>query len=715
MVAVSKHASSIQAVKWTLANKIVAPGSRSTLKLVHVRPILRSIPSPTGEFVLEHKLDPDIVATYRRDLHSKTKQDLQAQLNLCDALQVQAELVIVEGDDVANSLLDQALKLGAKKFIIGKSSKNFLRKLKGPRIPDIVEEKASKFCTVFVIANGKLLSFKAARGFSHSSVAFGTSAHFRHSDFNFSAVSSDTFSSSESSSRSFSAPYACNSDVTVAVKEDSHSEHGVFFDLNKMKLEYEQRIVKAEQAAGIAKRNARRSDAYAKEEARKREQAMVEAQVARQELAMQARAIEDARLAREEEAQRRKDVEDRANQLKSSSQEVVTVLEQAKTRYREYDFEDLKIATNGFSEENKIGKGGYGYVYKGKLHHTTVAIKVLDKQSVQGAKEFQQEVEFLSRMHHPHIVLLLGACPEQGCLVYEYLANGSLEDRLRCSGNTSPLPWHTRFRIAAEVATALLFLHSLKPNPYVHRDLKPGNILLDQNYSSKLGDVGLAALAPGVISYDVIEYRETIPVGTPTYIDPAYQTTGVFTPRSDVFAFGIVALQLLTGEGPFGLPGIVEVALSQNTFEKVLDPTAGNWPVHEAVELARIALQCSKLEPSHRTDIKVVLPQLDKLATFANDYIAQTAWSKESFPEAALEVPSNFLCPISKEIMKNPHFAADGFTYELAAIKRWLEDHKTSPKTNMKLQHKHLIPNHNLRVQILEWKQRLRYVRACQI
>eukprot|EP00250_Pteridium_aquilinum_P013074 c21113_g1_i1 orf=212-2392(+) len=713
MVAVSKHASSLQAVKWTLSNKIVPQGS--SLMLVHVRPVLRSIPTPKGNLVPKEKVSPEIVATYRRDLHSKTKQDLEAHKNLCDASKVEAEFVIAEGDDVADSLLDQAFRLGANKFIIGKSTNSLLRKLRGRHIPDIVGKCASRFCTVLVISNGKLVSVKDARSPSLLA-ASDSSAHFLHSDLNISDLSGGILSGSDSSG-SLSAHQAGNSDVSMVVREDFHSQHGISCDFNKLKLEHEHCVLKIEQLEAIVTQNATDSDICAKEEARKGEwQALLEAQLARQELSIQLKSFDEfreaARLAREEEAQRHKDAEDQASQLLSNSQEVMDALQQA-NRYREYEFEELRIATNGFSETNMIGRGGYGHVYKGKLHHIRVAIKVLDKNSIQGPKEFQQEVEFLSRMHHPHIVLLLGACPEQGCLVYEYLANGSLEDCLQCTGNAAPLPWHTRFRIAAEIATALLFLHSLKPNPYVHRDLKPANILLDHNCVSKLGDVGLAALAPSNISYDVTLYRETIPVGTPAYIDPAYQRTGAFTPRSDVYAFGLILLQLLTGKGPLGLPTIVEVALNEKTLERVLDPTAGDWPTEEATELACIALQCSMLEPRNRTDIQVILPRLEKLATFADDSIA---WMKQNIAGTAVDIPSNFFCPISKVIMENPHVAADGYTYELAAIKQWLQNHKSSPKTNMKLQHKHLIPNHTLRLAILEWKQQLpSSVGACQI
>ena len=233
--------------------------------------------------------------------------------------------------------------------------------------------------------------------------------------------------------------------------------------------------------------------------------------------------------------------------------------------------------------------------------------------------------------------------------MYEYLANGSLEDRLFCKGATPPLAWHTRFRIAAEVATALLFLHSAKPNPYVHRDLKPANILLDRNMISKLGDVGLARLAPGNISDSVTYYRDTTPVGTYAYIDPEYQRTGVFTPKSDVYAFGLVMLQLLTGKSPTGLIKCIENAVEQNKLSEVLDPTAGNWPINEATEMALLAIECSELKRKSRPELNTVLPKLDKLRTFADDYLVQVAWNKESVNDGQRGViPSFFQCPISK-------------------------------------------------------------------
>lgn len=119
------------------------------------------------------------------------------------------------------------------------------------------------------------------------------------------------------------------------------------------------------------------------------------------------------------------------------------------------------------------------------------------------------QVLVLSTIRHPNMVLLLGACPEFGCLVYEYLENGSLEDRLFQKDGTPSIPWKTRFKIASEIATGLLFLHQTKPEPLVHRDLKPGNILLNRNYVSKISDVGLARLVPPSVANKTTQYRMT--------------------------------------------------------------------------------------------------------------------------------------------------------------------------------------------------------------
>ncbi|XP_050383821.1 LOW QUALITY PROTEIN: U-box domain-containing protein 35-like [Argentina anserina] len=289
-------------------------------------------------------------------------------------------------------------------------------------------------------------------------------------------------------------------------------------------------------------------------------------------------------------------------------------------RYRKYSLEEIEAATHDFSGSLKIGEGGYGPVYKGELDHTSVAIKVLRPDAAQGQSQFKREVEVLSCIRHPNMVLLLGACPEYGCLVYEYMANGSLEDRLFRKGNTPVIPWQLRFRIAAEIATALLFIHQSKPEPLVHRDLKPGNILLDQNYVSKISDVGLARLVPASVADSVTQYYMTSTAGTFCYIDPEYQQTGMLGTKSDIYSFGVMLLQIITGRPPMGLAHHVESAIEEGTFSDVLDPAVKDWPVEEALSFSKLALQCAEMRRKDRPDLgKVVLPELNRLRALGED------------------------------------------------------------------------------------------------
>ncbi|KAJ4750347.1 U-box domain-containing protein kinase family protein [Rhynchospora pubera] len=140
--------------------------------------------------------------------------------------------------------------------------------------------------------------------------------------------------------------------------------------------------------------------------------------------------------------------------------------------FSEFSLSELQQSTENFNNTHKIGEGGFGSVYKDFLRNTVVAIKMLHPQSLQGRPEFEQEVTILSTVRHPNLVTLIGTCTEKSALIYEYLPNGSLEDRLSCYGGTPPLTWQMRTRIIGEICRALLFLHSNNPNPIVHEDLK---------------------------------------------------------------------------------------------------------------------------------------------------------------------------------------------------------------------------------------------------
>lgn len=243
------------------------------------------------------------------------------------------------------------------------------------------------------------------------------------------------------------------------------------------------------------------------------------------------------------------------------------------------------------------------------------------------------QVEILSCIRHPNMVLLLGACPEYGCLVYEFMANGSLEDRLFRRGNTPPLSWQLRFRIAAEIGTGLLFLHQSKPEPLVHRDLKPANILLDRNFVSKISDVGLARLVPQNIADSVTQYHMTSTAGTFCYIDPEYQQSGMLGVKSDIYSLGIVFLQLITAKSAMGLTHHVERAIEKGTLAQLLDPAVPDWPIEEALTFAKIALKCAELRRKDRPDLaKEVLPELNRFRAFAEDNMRQALLDGDGSP-----------------------------------------------------------------------------------
>lgn len=222
------------------------------------------------------------------------------------------------------------------------------------------------------------------------------------------------------------------------------------------------------------------------------------------------------------------------------------------------------------------------------------------------------------------------------------MENGSLEERLQRKNNSPPLPWFERFRIAWEVASALAFLHNSKPN-IIHRDLKPSNILLDHNLVSKIGDVGLATTT--MVHSDATSgpsYQVTGPVGTFCYIDPEYQRTGQISPKSDVYAFGIVILQLLTAKPPIALAHLMEKAIENDRLMDTLDQDAGEWPVKATKELAMLALSCTELRGKDRPDLKdQILPALEKLKEIADR-------ARDLAPTAPRLPPSIFICPILK-------------------------------------------------------------------
>ncbi|KFK27907.1 kinase family protein [Arabis alpina] len=400
------------------------------------------------------------------------------------------------------------------------------------------------------------------------------------------------------------------------------------------------------------------------------------------------------------EALHRREAEIKAERDAKEKDKLQASLVSPGIRYQHFTWEELTDATSDFSQDLKIGIGAYGTVYKCNLHHTTAAVKVLHEGETRLSKQFDQELEILSKIRHPHLVLLLGACPERGCLVYEYMENGSLDDRLMLVNGTPPIPWFERFRIALEVASALVFLHKSKPRPIIHRDLKPGNILLDHNFVSKLGDVGLSTMVnQDDANSKLTVFKQTSPVGTLCYIDPEYQRTGIISPKSDVYSLGVVILQLITGKPAIAITHIMEEAIGNDAeFMALLDVKAGSWPINETRELAALGLCCTELRRRDRPDLKdQIIPALERLRKVVDK-------AQNSLSRTPSGPPSHFICPLLKGVMNEPCVAADGYTYDRESIEEWLRKNDTSPVTNLPLPNKNLLANYTLYSAIMSWK-----------
>ncbi|CAN6827412.1 unnamed protein product [Brassica oleracea] len=215
------------------------------------------------------------------------------------------------------------------------------------------------------------------------------------------------------------------------------------------------------------------------------------------------------------------------------------------------DFEAIAIATNNFSNTNKLGKGGFGIVYKGRLiGGKEVAVKRLSKMSLQGTDEFENEVGLIARLQHINLVQLLGCCVDKGenMLIYEYLENLSLDSHLFDKSRRAKLNWPLRFDIAKGIARGLLYLHQDSRYRIIHRDLKVSNVLLDKNMIPKISDFGLAR----IFGRDKTEANTRKVVGTYGYMSPEYAMNGIFSVKSDIFSYGILLLEIISGKRSTG-------------------------------------------------------------------------------------------------------------------------------------------------------------------
>ncbi|XP_068663779.1 probable serine/threonine-protein kinase PBL7 [Aristolochia californica] len=296
-----------------------------------------------------------------------------------------------------------------------------------------------------------------------------------------------------------------------------------------------------------------------------------------------------------------------------------------------FTYKELEASTDSFNTENMIGNGGFGVVYRGVLSDGTVAaIKMLNREGKQGEREFRVEVDLLSRLHSPYLVQLLGYCADQHhrLLVFEFMPNGSLQNHLHPSSNKKCqlLNWGTRLRIALDCARGLEFLHEHSNQPVIHRDFKCSNILLDHNCRAKVSDFGLSKMGSDKINGQVT----TRVLGTTGYVAPEYASSGKVTTKSDVYCYGVILLQLITGRVPVDStrpPGeqvLVSWALPRLTNrEKVMemvDPVLeGQYSKKDLIQIAAIAAVCVQSEADYRpfvTDVvQSLIPLVKNLST----------------------------------------------------------------------------------------------------
>ncbi|KAL3508056.1 hypothetical protein ACH5RR_033438 [Cinchona calisaya] len=304
-----------------------------------------------------------------------------------------------------------------------------------------------------------------------------------------------------------------------------------------------------------------------------------------------------------------------------------------------FTFRELAAAAKNFRPECLLGEGGFGRVYKGRLESgQVVAVKQLDRNGLQGNREFLVEVLMLSLLHHPNLVNLIGYCADgdQRLLVYEFMPLGSLEDHLHdLPLDKEPLDWNTRMKIAAGAAKGLEYLHDKANPPVIYRDLKSSNILLDEGYHPKLSDFGLAKLGPVGDKTHV----STRVMGTYGYCAPEYAMTGQLTLKSDVYSFGVVFLEIITGHkaidntrGP-GEHNLVAWARplfkDRRKFPKMADPLLqGCYPMRGLYQALAVAAMCLQEQAATRPLIGDVVTALTYLASQTYDPNATTQSSR---------------------------------------------------------------------------------------
>ncbi|KAK6277068.1 hypothetical protein POUND7_017391, partial [Theobroma cacao] len=337
---------------------------------------------------------------------------------------------------------------------------------------------------------------------------------------------------------------------------------------------------------------------------------------------------------------------------------------------RWFSYDELKKCTNNFSENNELGFGGYGKVYRGMLSDgQSVAIKRAQHGSMQGGLEFKTEIELLSRVHHKNLVGLVGFCFEQGeqMLVYEFMANGTLRDSLLGRSGIY-IDWKRRLRIALGSARGLAYLHELANPPIIHRDIKSSNILLDENLTAKVADFGLSKL----VSDSSKGHVSTQVKGTLGYLDPEYYMTQQLTERSDVYSFGVVMLELITAKQPIekGKYVVREVRTVMNTkdeehygLRELMDPTIRSTGILIGFgKFLELAMQCVEDSATDRPTMSEVVKAIETI--LQNDGMNTNSTTSASSSATDFEAAKGSLRhPYGDSLPKKDNNDSDAFDY----------------------------------------------------
>ncbi|XBI90957.1 hypothetical protein VPH35_028441 [Triticum aestivum] len=294
-------------------------------------------------------------------------------------------------------------------------------------------------------------------------------------------------------------------------------------------------------------------------------------------------------------------------------------IEESDSEFSLHDFDQIADATRNFSDDYKLGQGGFGAVYRGELPGgLEVAIKRLSTCSVQGLMEFKTEIQLIAKLQHTNLVRLLGCClqAEEKMLIYEYMHNKSLDCFIFDSAKGAILNWERRFRIIDGIAQGLLYMHKHSRLRVIHRDLKASNILLDRDMNPKISDFGLAR----IFCSNVTEANTTRVVGTHGYIAPEYASEGLFSTKSDVFSLGVLLLEIISGKRTagfyqygkfFNLTGYAYQLWQEAKWHEMVDQVLGvDYPVTELMKCVQVALLCVQDSADDRPSMSDVVAML---------------------------------------------------------------------------------------------------------